>query len=396
MREVDAAWDRIERWLVANQPEAFAALRPGASAADLDAVESALGVQLPAAFRASLQRHDGQTFDGPWLVDGGQLCAIADALDEWTSWKEMLDAGDLDGFEIDARPAPQVGGDTWWRPGWIPITAHDGDYLVLDLDPAPGASVGQVFAFSHETGLGRLAAPDFATWLSIWADELEAGVFSPVPEDGGSLHGTEDADCRTWPRTPDVGLTEAFTSDDEDVDRGCELSVVSKPGHDWSERFALLQRVHPPRQHVKPADWPSVEKKLGLALPTTYKVLCDTYGSSPIEGDDVSIELFSPQATQKDLRFPQAALAEVAMLRTERKHEAEYADDDPTFVPVPDYRPWDFFERGRGGLLPWGRDASLLFWFDVAPSRDPEDWDLVGSQTVEDAYQPRVYSERTW
>lgn len=69
--------------------------------------------------------------------------------------------------------------DTHWRPGWIPILDADGDKIVLDLDPAPGGTVGQVFAWSNSgSWRQRLLAPSFGTWLEQLAEELVARRFS--------------------------------------------------------------------------------------------------------------------------------------------------------------------------------------------------------------------------
>src|SRR3954466_14061651 len=51
--------------------------------------------------------------------------------------------------------------------GRLPVMDADGDKLVLDLDPAPGGTAGQVFAWSN-TGSRplRVLAPSYALWLA--------------------------------------------------------------------------------------------------------------------------------------------------------------------------------------------------------------------------------------
>jgi cell wall assembly regulator SMI1 len=65
----------------------------------------------------------------------------------------------------------------------------DGDKLVVDLDPAPGGSVGQVFEWSN-TGSTRLRvlAPTFGAWLAGLAAALSKRQFG-LDEFGGICLG---------------------------------------------------------------------------------------------------------------------------------------------------------------------------------------------------------------
>lgn len=155
-----------------------------------------------------------------------------------------------------------------------------------------------------------------------------------------------------------------------------------------SQALSALTEAFPPEEVVRPAKWSPVERRLGVALPDDFKALCDIYGSQLIGG---TFELFSPQAQRKDLRFPEAALAEVAMLRQE--HELQIGTDPPGFTPIPDYRPWKFFEFKRGGLLPWARDASLIYFFNIDPGREPDTWEIVGPDP--ESSRTHVFEERS-
>ena len=217
--DVEESWTRIEAVLAADVPDGLAGLRPGADESYITIAEAELGVRLPEPYRRSVMRHDGQDPRAPWLVDGGQLCSLSDLLHDWREWNGMQDAGELDAFAPDAKPDPEIRREQWWRRGWLPFVSQDGDHLVLDLDPAPVGQAGQIFAFSHESGAGRLAAPDFGVWLRTWAEELEAGVAlprpSPVGDNDSVEEGADDAwddedddwdaadedDTRTWPRS---------------------------------------------------------------------------------------------------------------------------------------------------------------------------------------------------
>jgi cell wall assembly regulator SMI1 len=61
----------------------------------------------------------------------------------------------------------------------------DGDKLVLDLDPAPGGSVGQLFKWSNSGSLPlQVLAPSFGDWLAGLAEKLSKRRFS-LDEFGG-------------------------------------------------------------------------------------------------------------------------------------------------------------------------------------------------------------------
>lgn len=205
--DVELTWRRIEAFLAHTYPRALNALRRGAAHAALREVERELGVELPESCRRSFMCHDGQEATGPWLVDGGLLCSLATALEERRDMIRMQETNRFAGFEIDVKADASIRSDTWWRPRWLPIVAQDGDYLVVDLDPAPGGRTGQVFAFSHVTGAGRVAADDLAGWLNLFAYELEAGIVRPRP-------GEWDVDAEP---DNDADLDEP---DGEDADRG--------------------------------------------------------------------------------------------------------------------------------------------------------------------------------
>ncbi len=238
MTSVSDSWDRIEHWLQHHAPDAYRALRPGATDAALARAEEALGVRLPDAYRESLRRHDGQDPNGPWLVDGGQLCSFGALLDEWRAWNKMLTRGELEEFVWDIATDDAVRGDQWWRAGWLPLVAQDGDHLLVDVDPDPRGDVGQVVAFSHETGPGHVAAPSYDAWLNTWADELEAGMFVLDPEDGGALRADEDGPSpRTWPRdVPGPERMQAVLRPSEMVQGQQHVLVVL-----WTANGALLR-----------------------------------------------------------------------------------------------------------------------------------------------------------
>lgn len=191
-------WRRVEVELRARG----ASLSPAASEQQVSVLARSLKQTLPDDLRSSLAVHDGLSREAGMLIREGELCSTKTMAREHASMIAMQRDGSFDGFELDADPDPEIKGDVWWREGWLPLVSSDGDYLVVDLDPAPGGVVGQVFAFGRLHGPGYVVAPSLAAWLVIWADGLEKlpaeyGM-GPVPEEGIG----QDAASPVWPEKP--------------------------------------------------------------------------------------------------------------------------------------------------------------------------------------------------
>lgn len=171
-------WNRIESWLAANAPDALDSLNPGVSETDLAEAEAFMRVKFPAELRASLLIHDGQTYEGPWLIGGWQLMPLEQLVSEWRLWQQLLEGGDFD--ENLAEPDEQIE-DSWWNPAWVPVTYDgSGNFQCVDMAPAEAGQVGQVITVWHDEETRRYDAPGFRVWLERYASDLEAGRYVPT------------------------------------------------------------------------------------------------------------------------------------------------------------------------------------------------------------------------
>ncbi|WP_313518876.1 SMI1/KNR4 family protein [Pseudomonas sp.] len=156
-------WQRLDAWLARNDPARLADLNPPASADAIRELERTLGLTLPGAFVDCLNAHDGQRGQAGALFDGNQFLPIRHIAMSWSSWTELLEDGDFDGRV--ARPDAGIR-DGWWQRGWVPFASNGGgDYLCLDLTPAPQGRVGQVIEVLHDVPQRVLVAPSFADWF---------------------------------------------------------------------------------------------------------------------------------------------------------------------------------------------------------------------------------------
>ncbi|WP_031009973.1 SMI1/KNR4 family protein [Streptomyces sp. NRRL F-5727] len=162
---VDAAWDRIDRWLLAHAPRTFATLAPPARDEDIRATERELGVVFPPDLRASLRRHDGAR-PGPeaFRFDNHDRPLGLRGIVEATGFLRSC-AADLD--EEDA-----VG---YWLPGYVQFGAYEvtADGVAMDCDPGRD-TYGEVGRFFDETGTRFGTAASLGAYLTELADRLES------------------------------------------------------------------------------------------------------------------------------------------------------------------------------------------------------------------------------
>ncbi|HEY6173321.1 MAG TPA: SMI1/KNR4 family protein [Kofleriaceae bacterium] len=176
---IDEIWKAIEDWLRAHAGPTLDALRPGADDTAIADLERAIGVSLPADYRASLKRHDGRAY----LTDYEYL-SIARIVSVWQSKQKALDEGTFIGREVNDKGGGVVR-DFWWHPGWIPF-AEDGAGNLLCIDTVPGwkGTRGQVIHWERTSGPFGGPNRSFHQWLRTYRDDLLGGQRYEVDDEG--------------------------------------------------------------------------------------------------------------------------------------------------------------------------------------------------------------------
>ena len=159
-------------------------------------------------YRASCDRcsssHDGQDpYAFVSTIDGCRLMSCAAAAKAWSTLGELLDSGDL------AQPAESKDGKVkpvWWNKRWLPFADAGGDMLCLDLDPAPGGTVGQVLRFYHDEGWRDSLAPSLEAFLE------RVGSPKPIPWRSGPLESPGPAPVRAVRYVTTCGTASAARS----------------------------------------------------------------------------------------------------------------------------------------------------------------------------------------
>jgi cell wall assembly regulator SMI1 len=172
--KIKDAWKRIARWYKANVPEDQFSLADGASAEDIAAAEEQLGVIFPRDLAASYRLHNGSN-DRAIFLYGYAYLPLNELVQQWGFWQKIIQDGNLGDDKPDCPAAIKK---VWWNLKWIPFSHNGGgDHHCVDLDPAEPGTVGQVIQFNHEVGAHSLLGPDFGTFLTTYATDLEAGRY---------------------------------------------------------------------------------------------------------------------------------------------------------------------------------------------------------------------------
>src|SRR5262249_26010489 len=122
-------WERIEAWLQRHKPKLTATLNRGASPKQLALVEKTTGCKLTEELKEAYRIPNGQKGGGDLVPPlaanemGYFLMPIADIVDEWKSWKQLVDGGEFEGKASGPDEGIQ---DAWWHPGWVPFASNGG------------------------------------------------------------------------------------------------------------------------------------------------------------------------------------------------------------------------------------------------------------------------------
>ena len=189
---IDELWERLEAWCAENAPNMLEDLNPGADDDEIVALQAALAVELPDAFRQCLKAHDGESDGWPSKVfaDMGAYLGSSRIVEMWQMRLQI--AGELGDDFSDAERAEQIRDGIIFvngpvRPdafnaGWIPIMDCNGDvFWALDFAPAEGGVSGQLIQVDLEGCDWKVIANTFEEFFAAYVAALESGEY-PVCE----------------------------------------------------------------------------------------------------------------------------------------------------------------------------------------------------------------------
>ncbi|MEU5910209.1 SMI1/KNR4 family protein [Micromonospora sp. NPDC047527] len=192
---VTEAWTRIEAGLSSVLPASVRQLKAPAPVQAVDALEAALAVPLPRDFRASLRIHNGTK----WGYDSGQLQPSPVPLDYLYDTNEIIEMTRM--WRDNYHPEPEWDDPQVWAylvdqgehlclngpvrpiigsPGAVVVGDMNGDVQwLLDFDPAPGGTPGQVVRVDVECATWDVLAPSWTQLLVRYAEDLELFAADP-------------------------------------------------------------------------------------------------------------------------------------------------------------------------------------------------------------------------
>ncbi|MFD7843991.1 SMI1/KNR4 family protein [Nocardia sp. NPDC059764] len=194
-------FDAYIDWLRQNAPLSFENLAPPAHPAELDALEDAIGHELPIEVRAILSRHNGQNrymsakgAHGVPVIPTLNFLSTAMIRGAWSFWTIYWDDPELDNYNDMAGVFPGVDGlikPIYTSRGWIPLwsTPIDRQYVGLDLDPGPDGEAGQIINFGIDDETHFICASDFTELLQILLEEVRSGSWQPSMSWSGPWFG---------------------------------------------------------------------------------------------------------------------------------------------------------------------------------------------------------------
>ena len=139
----------------------------------------------------------GSLFGAGWSFDPLQRLQSG-----YQGWADVRGGYTADELVTDFDEAVEVRGDDpvkkrYSSPDWIPFaTDGGGNSLAVDLDPAPGGTVGQVIVIGSDEDLRRVIAPSVLELLRLCARQLRAQAGAPDIDEGVWLYTLEPPSTR--------------------------------------------------------------------------------------------------------------------------------------------------------------------------------------------------------
>lgn len=181
----DLWWRWVDR-LDAQGWHARAMVRPPAEEAVIAAAGEVVGGfpdELAALYRVADGQVETRYVDGPRtnLFPGYEFLSLAGASRAWQGWADIRRTYQPEDFDdmITVRGDDPVH-RSYTRAGWWPLAEDGGgNHVMVDLDPAPGGTVGQVIVAGPDEDERRVLAPGVAAYLAAL---LDAELDPPDPE----------------------------------------------------------------------------------------------------------------------------------------------------------------------------------------------------------------------
>jgi len=199
--KVKRAWEHIETWLQRNVPNFADILNIGATEEQLQSAERILGVVFPHDVQCSYTIHNGENCTGRSAKNGSGILGASEfynlrqIIEVWQMWNDLLREHSSNDVVIEGYDGVKA---VYWNTAWIPImNTSSGNYICIDLDPAPNGKKGQIISFWTDIAEREVVFDSFTEMLEDYAEKLQNDeiVFS---EEYGCLVHIDELSEEEW------------------------------------------------------------------------------------------------------------------------------------------------------------------------------------------------------
>ncbi|WP_433593719.1 SMI1/KNR4 family protein [Nocardia sp. CA-145437] len=184
--DTGSAFSRILGWMEAGSLGIREHFRPPASRAALANYRAAFGLPLPDSLVAMLSVADGTDDDGDFFLH--RLLGVEEIIAIQTVQERTAESFHRAGVDCDRWvhcPEPGAVSRKFWKPGWVPFTADDGDCgFAVDTSPGPFGTAGQVITYGPDPAVRAVIAQSLAGFFELISARLDLGSALVDPHTG--------------------------------------------------------------------------------------------------------------------------------------------------------------------------------------------------------------------
>lgn len=180
MTSLQKVLEHIGAWYAEHVPAIHATLRPGASDAELDALEQHTGLTLPEAFRTLYRWHNGQHWRDRGMF-GLSFMALEQVVNYWDIWADInLTLPEMND-EISSISHPEgTIVPRYCSPYWLGFLSMGPDFIGLDFNPDVEGVQGQIITFGRNEERKYVLAPSLDSFLREYWARLESDRVSVI------------------------------------------------------------------------------------------------------------------------------------------------------------------------------------------------------------------------
>lgn len=228
---------QLDEWINQHYPGVNENLCPGASAEEIQAVENNIGVLFPEELKELYQWHNGEKNNYPpnlfpnydWFIPLKDVIEYTNTMSEFEQQTSEADfpawKASIEEEIISVRGPVKPVIFTKYR---IPFLDSNGDVQIcVDLDPAPGGTVGQIIEVYNEACSYQVLARSLPDFLETFIERLHTGYYH-IDEDDSLVPVKEDDDETPWGMPDYLKEVEYTYIDENDVSEPIDLAGVNE------------------------------------------------------------------------------------------------------------------------------------------------------------------------